>query len=500
MNQKLVVSCVSVGLREHGHNISFSPFAALTVIDAVRRELGESVQCHLFDMAILGIEEVIQRLEQVNTEVLLLSVPVSGYWPMGVRLCEWASNKNIPVLAGGYHFNIEGSPIPRIAAARRQSNVCYGDGKVTAPAFVNHLLDPERTPIKYVPNLYYWNGSQVEKTLPESMDLGTFPYPSPPLEVHDPRHYWRLLAQTPMHHSGMDTVDGSIVGRTLVGPEVLLGCTYRTSRLRSGKKACEYCTITSKFDAVSGSQFWESMRQAYEYAMSIPWTGAPAIRVYQTNDDMGSNKEFIKKVWNSRPGWFIDAMQSDAKIGQRVYAWNVMSNDQARMLRDIGVRWIYIGADGKSGFTPEPSDRHPLVQTLKNCRAYGLSINLGFVLGLENQTWDDLKKWLTFRHWLVKHYADVIAYVNGWVHVVAPGSPSWETLNQIDPQFSQTDCGDDPRFMEKVRDSFFRNCTQLCVAGMTTEKVRTKLYDLALEFELDRGKISQVPHSFMLEP
>lgn len=242
------------------------------------------------------------------------------------------------------------------------------------------------------------------------------------------------------------------------------------------------------------------MYQAFRYATSIPWTGAPAIRVYQTNDDMGSNRSFIKSVWENRPEWFLETMKTDVKLGQRVYAWHVMSDDQAKILADIGVRWIYMGVDGKEGFTPHPSARHPLIQTLENCRRHGLVLNLGFVLGLYGQTWDSIYDWLRFRHWLVQHYADVIAYINGWVHVVAPGSPDWDRLSLVEPHLVESDLGDDSYFLEKARAMFFGKCTQLCSSGMTADRVRSRLYDLALEFEFERNKQSRIPHSFMLEP
>ncbi len=493
----LQVACVSVGLREHGHNISFSPFAAQTVLYAVWQQHQNNVGCHLLDMVLLGLEGTIQELEVRNIDVLLLSVPVSGYWYLGVKLCEWAHSRGIPILAGGYHFNIEGSQIPYIAAKQRRIAVCYGDGKITAPTYIKHLL--EHKPFNTVPNLYFWDKGEVIKTPASTLALGTFPYPSLPLELHDPRAYWNLLAKTPMHKSGMDVVDGTLIGRTLIGPEVLLGCTYRTSRLRAKKSACEYCTITSDFASIDGKKFWELMYQAYQYVTAIPWTGPQAIRVYQTNDDMGSNQPFIKDVWQNRPEWFIEAMKTEAKLAQRVYAWHLIVPEQVRMLRDIGVRWIYIGADGKDGFTPYPSERHPLIQTLRNCRKYGLSTNLGFVLGLSGQTWENLNEWLEFRHWLVKNYSDAIAYINGWVHVVAPGSPDWDKLSAIDPGFKNSDLGDDPNFLEKVRATFFQKCTQLCAGGLGTDEVRSRLYDLSFEFEFERNELKG-HHSYMLEP
>jgi len=500
MNQKLIVSCVSVGLREHGHNISFSPFAALTIIETVKRNLGESVECYLFDMAMLGIEEVIRKLEAVHTQALMLSVPVSGYWPMGVRLCEWATNRNIRVLAGGYHFGIEGSPIPRIAAEKRKINVCYGDGHITAPAFLGHLLDPHKVKLENVPNLFFWNGTAVQKTLSSILPLELRRYPTPSLELHDPREYWKLLPKTSLHQSGKDSIDGIPIGRTLVGPEVLAGCTYRTSRLKQGRQACEYCTITSMFAGVSGECFWHRMRELYHYTLSIPWSGNQGIRVYQTNDDLGSNRAFVNKVWQTRPEWFREAMKSSAKLGQRVYAWHILSKDLAKMLHEIGVRWIYMGADGKQGFTPHHSNNHPLVRTLENCRTYGLSLHLGFVIGLQGQGWNDIYEWLKFRHWLAKNYHDVISSMNGWVHVVAPGSPGWEILAQRDQSFLNTDCGDEPDFLEKVRGSFFRNCTNLHTGGLSSEQVRSKLYELSSEFELEEGMKSNAVRSFMLDP
>ncbi len=495
MPQKLIVSCVSVGLREHGHNTSFSPAAALAVIESVRKSLEDQVECHLFDMAMLGLEETIDQLEVSQTQVLLLSVPVSGYWYFGVKLCDWARNKGVPVLAGGYHFNIEGSLIPRLATEKRQINVCYGDGHVTAPAFVRHLLDPQHFLLDAVPNLCFWRDGVVHTTAPVSRLLQNRVYPAPPLILHDPRPYWQLLSKTSLHQSGKDAVDGSLVGRTLVGPEVLQGCTYRAARKELG--ACEYCTITSLLGGVDGETFWQRMRELYDYALSIPWSGESAIRVYQTNDDMGSNTSFVRQIWQARPSWFLDAMQSSSKLGQRVYAWHVATDELASKLRDIGVRWIYIGADGKAGFTPHPTDHHPLVRTLENCRKYGLAVHLGFVLGLQGQSWEDIDQWLRFRHWLVKNYSDVISSMNGWVHVVAPGSPSWEILSQHDRSFVDSDCGDDMDFLERARASFFRNCTNLCANGVATEQVRSRLYELAAEFEMESGQSSKV-RSFML--
>ncbi len=260
--------------------------------------------------------------------------------------------------------------------------------------------------------------------------------------------------------------------------------------IKHGKEACSYCTLTSTYQASSGSNFWRITRDMLGYVESIPWTGDQGIRCYQIGDDMGSDLPLIKSIWESRPNW-----TSEVPLGHRVYAWHVLREDQARMLRDIGVRWIYIGGDGKEGFTNVWSASHPLRRTLENCRRFDLRVSVGFVLGRRGQSWYDIEKWHEFSRQMMAEYPDVLIIVDGWVNVIAPGSPDWTMLCEQEPSFAHTDCPN----LEEARMVFWEKCTELCDHA-TPEEVRQRLYEWVPQFENDANRHPGTLRSFMLRP
>jgi hypothetical protein len=78
----------------------------------------------------------------------------------------------------------------------------------------------------------------------------------------------------------------------------------------------------------------------------------------------------------------------------------------------------------------------------------------------------------------------------GWVNVIAPGSPDWKFLAKMFPHLNQTDAPD----LEEARALFWEHCTQLCAGGISPDEVRNHLYTLGEDFRKNRG----VEHNFML--
>lgn len=474
---KLKIAGVSVGLQGHGHNLSFAPNAMITIIATIVRRFGDDVSCKVFDEVLLGYYGMLKDIEEFSPNVLLISVPVSGYYKDAIRLCQWAKERNISVLMGGYHFEIP--RIAEISAKKRNVVVCYGDGEFTAIGFIDHIMDPEKTLLSDIPNLCFFDEKKVVRTKELKCNLGSQPYPSLPLKVFDPRKYWQTLGGADVHRSGHDLFDGISIGRTVVGPKVVTGCNYRSARLSVGKSSCSYCTLVKECASTTGERFWQLMSEMYNYIDSIPWDGDKGIRCYQIGDDMASNLRFIREIWESIPDWI-----KEVPLGQRAYAWYVWPK-LAKMLHDIGMRWLYIGADGKKGFTSNWSSRHPLIKTLQTCREHNLSVSLGFVLGQRGQSWKDIEQWKRFCHRVVSEFGDVLIITDGWVNVIAPGSPDWDLLCNIDPSFRETDCPD----LELARVVFWKNFTDLGDID-----VRSKLYEMAKEFENDHHS-----RTFMIE-
>jgi len=485
------IAFASVGIPSFGHNVSFPPAAIAAIAASVYRHFGDSVSGRLFDEVLLGHEGVKKALERFRPEALLISVPVSGYYASAVKLAGWASARNIPVLLGGYHFTIPGSGtmIPQKAAERLRVPICCGQGEETAVRFVERLFDPAIS-LRTIPNLCVWDeeSGRTEQTRVRVIPLDCIPFPALPLSWHDPRAYWKDLRGGDVQESGKDTLfDGRNISRTIVGPRTAMGCRYRTARLRSGKSHCSYCTLTSNIETVRGERFWKLMRKMWDYVNAIEWTNSPATRCYQIGDAMASDAAFIRDVWQTRPAW-----QRDAPLAHRMYAWGITSPGLARMLRDINVRWIYIGADGKKGFTNEWSESHPLIRTLRTCRTHELYVSIGYVLGQRNQDWKDISAWTKFHQRIVREFEGILIVTHGFPLVVAPGSPDWETLLQSDPSFGITDEPD----LEAARMAFWKTHTRLCGTGVSPETVRRKLYEMAWEFEI--GSHTRGQRTFML--
>ncbi|MFA6227984.1 MAG: hypothetical protein WC668_02245 [Patescibacteria group bacterium] len=493
------IAAISVGLQGHGHNLAFAPNAIVTVAAAVQRVFGDKVQIRVFDEVLFGHDQLKELLSVFTPNVLFVSVPVTGYYYSALDIYNWAKEHAIPVLTGGYHFNIpdvdyHGNQVyPGVIArlaTEREVFVCYADGESTAVGFVEHLFNPNHRKLASVPNLCYVEAGQLIVTPRQENTLGTQAYPNLPLESFDPRAYWGSLSKSDVHASGKDLIGNVPIGRTIVGAKIVEGCTYRRVRLSQGKEACSYCTLTSPCHASSGQSFWRITQEMYDYVESISWSGDQGVRCYQIGDDMGSDIPLIKSIWESRPPW-----ANEVPLGHRVYAWHVLGEDQARMLYDIGVRWIYLGGDGKRGFTNEWSVRHPLVRTLENCRKHGLRASIGFVLGQRNQDWHDIEKWSKFSQRLAAEYGDSLIIVDGWVNVLAPGSPDWAVLCQYEPSFGNTDCPD----LEKARMVFWQQCTKLC-DHQNPEDIRRLLYEWVPQFENDMNRHPGVQRSFMLRP
>lgn len=484
----LRIAAINIGLRGHGHNLAIPPSGIMAVASGIYHFLPESlrqeIEIKIFDQVLLG-DQLIQELEIFKPSALLVSVQMSGYYHLALPVFEWAKNLSIPVLAGGQHFRVPDikngkqilpGVIARIAAEKRSVIICYGEGEKTAAVFIEHLFDKSRHPLNSMPNICYWNKTiGLTITKQTSIPIGSLNYPALSQSVIDLRDYWGKLAlagENLIKASGNDAIDGIPIGRTMFGPDAIRGCTYRKGRFLAGKENCRYCALTLECAQVSGKRFWELIRQMYDFVQSIPWDGPAGIRCSHSGDDMGSNFPFIKSIWKTKPEW-----AENIPLGHRVYAWFV-SESLARMLYDIGVRWLYIGADGKHEWTPNWSDNHPLVRTLKNCRNAGLKTHLGFVLGQREQSWDDIEQWSNFRKKLKTEFGDTIMATDGWVNVVVPGSLDWELMRQHSHKLTETDYPD----LEAIRLIFWKNFTRLC-ENESPEKVKERLYAKSAEFE-----------------
>ncbi len=487
------IAAINVGLKGHGHNIALPPNGIMSVIGGIYYFLPEQMKrqitVEIFDQVILG-DQIFQELKIFQPHALLVSVQMSGYYSLALPIFIWAKNLSIPVLAGGQHFRVPNlnhgeqiipGTIAKIAAEKRKVLVCYGEGEETAAAFIEHLTDSKKRPLDLIPNICFHDQKKgLVITKQSNIPLGTLPYPTLPLSVIDPRDYWQKLSGNLIQTSGNDVINGTPISRTIVGPDCVRGCTYRRGRILSGKEPCRYCALTSKCAQVSGKRFWELTQQMLDYVQSITWDGPAGIRCSHAGDDMGSNLPFIKSIWKAKPEW-----AKNVPLGHRVYAWFV-SESLARMLYDIGTRWLYIGADGKHGWTPDWSNNHPLVRTLRNCRSVGLKTHVNFVLGQRNHTWELIEKWNKFRKRLKSEFGETIMATDGWVNVVVPGSLDWELMHQHFPSLTETDCPD----LETIRLIFWKNFTGLCKKE-SPEKVKERLYKKSAEFEDNNNPVPQ---------
>lgn len=445
---KTRVAGIMVGLPGHGHSIAFAPAAIISIIDALVKHFGDSVTCRVFDEIRLGHQGTNEQVAEFDPDAVLISVPVSGYYASAVEFATyWANTRGRSVLLGGYHFNVPGSGIAIMAAKRLRLPVCIGEGRLAAIGFVEALQ--QNRSLASVPNIVYPNEQGgILKTATETLAVEQEPLSTPPLDVFDPRPYWGRVSE-------VDELSALEIGRTVIGPNVVRGCTYRASRIAAGKTACNYCTLTGQTSAVDGSRFWRLMREMYDHVISLPWEGAPGIMCYHVGDDMGSNMKLIRDIEATMPEW---AKLDDCLLRHRMYAWHVSTPEHAQMLRRIGVRWVYIGADGKQGFTHDWSDSNPLVRSLRNCRTERLAVRISYVLGQPGQSWADIDAWQRFNDRIRQEFRETSLVTQGWVNIVAPGSPNWEALCRRHPFFRQSDFID----LDAAQTLFVRDFTGLC--------------------------------------
>jgi hypothetical protein len=264
------------------------------------------------------------------------------------------------------------------------------------------------------------------------------------LEIFDPRPYWD------------EAGDGY---RKIVGPRISVGCLYKT------KSKCSYCSWSSKYRIGSTQSFWNATEAQINWALSIPWTGKKEVRAYQIGADLGSDNKFIKQLWSCRPSW------SSSVIRHRIYS-HAVSDETASKLYDIGMRYIFIGADGKPGYSYEWNS--PLVTNLETCRKHGLIVGVGFVIGKRGENWQDLNKWKSFRDRLVKEFKGTIVACYGWINLVMPGSADWETMTCDFPEIKNSDYQD----LLELREKFLYKYTFL-----KSSNIVEKLEKTAKEFD-----------------
>jgi len=455
------IAAFNVAAYDHGHNMSFPPVAIVAIADSVLNHFSDA-EVKIFDTSIKHLDDCLCEANVFAPDIVLVSVMISGYYDQAIQIFDWANSHDIPILAGGNHF-CGVNMIPEFAVKNRGISVCLGDGENTVVEYLDAIINGK--PLDQVSNLCFFDGRGIKQTCRREISLTDKKYPTVPISVFDPRQYWQKG-----EYGG---INGVKIGKTVILPSLTKGCLYRYGKVAQGGHGCRYCSLGyCGYTKVSPEVFWDRARQSYGYVEQIPWHGNKGLLWYLTGDSFATDFGYMKELRKSMPEWYLDA-----PAGFRSYAFAVSCDEHAKILSELRINRLYIGADGKDGYTSVWSDSHPIVKTLRHCQKYDIHCHLGFVLGQYGQSFASINRWLDFRSKLVSEFGNLIQ-TNGWVNIITPGSLDWSSVCGVDPSLARTDNPD----LVKARMVFIREFT-LFSSRLSAETVVEKLYKLAEEFD-----------------
>lgn len=365
----------------------------------------------LIDGELCKISELEQRLQNADFHILGLSTNTNNYQNC-LKLAQLGKENGATIVLGGPHATAV--PIQVLKNRPYIDAIIVHDGE---SAFLEYLIRCSQNSLDFsnIRNLFWRaSGKEIKSnrvTLPtepprfDELDFSLFPLHS----------YW-------IEHKKEfpDISEKFIQGFTHIG------CTWRS---RSG--GCKFCDIPyPQNNYVPPGRFWRDIRNV-QRELEIE-----SMKDY--GDCLTGNAERVRALLDARP-------KDLENFEFSCYARSKEVNEEmADMLRDLNVRYAYVGFDSGSNRMLQSMRQGYSVshnyEAAERLTQRGINITGSLIVGSAEETEETLVETETFAHKLIKNFR--VTQLHCSILNVTPGSPYGTQLRQKYPSLFQEDTWD----------------------------------------------------------
>lgn len=389
----------------------FSPLGLLSIATFARQSLRE-LDVRILDGNITPEGDIHIRPE---AQVVGFSPTILSHESC-LRLAQQAKANGSIVVLGGYHASSLGSRI--LEANDFVDYVVDGDGELP---FRELLVG--RSPSE-IPGLIYRTANGIKRNPSQRVPLDSYPFADRNLLD---RHQYVLRFQDKYLKRGFHIPD----------------LIYSQKDCMWGAKTggCVFCArIDKDYRARSVERVWEEILWLRDtYGTDYVWD--------VTGSFIG-NPEWVRAFHAARP--------KESGVALEIYgrAPEVLGPGMAQMLKEIGVHKIFIGAESGDqqdlrlavkGATPKTN-----LRAVQVCASHGITLSLGFVVGLPGESEESLGRTLTHVAQLVKEAE--VETISCAVLLPIPGSKSFNMLAEHPETAAKYGTGDRWDLEEMQRD------------------------------------------------
>lgn len=389
----------------------FSPIGLLSIATFVHQSLGDA-DIRISDGNITPEAEISIR---PDAELVGFSPTILSY-DSCLRLARQAKSNGSTVILGGYHASSLGQRV--LESNDFVDYVVDGDGEMP----LRELL-LGRSPAE-IPGLIYRSYSGTRRNTVKRVQLDS--YPLADRGLLDRHEYIRRFQD-------------KYLDRGFHIPDLI----YSQKDCMWGAKTggCVFCArIDKDYRARSVERVWEEilwLRDTYG-----------ADYVWDVTGSFIGNPEWVRAFHAARP--------KESGVALEIYgrAPEILAPGMAQMLKDIGVHKIFIGAESGDqqdlrlavkGSTPRTN-----LRAAQTCASHGITLSLGFVVGLPGETEESLGRTLTHVAQLVKEAE--VETISCAVLLPIPGSKSFNMLAEHPETAAKYGTGDRWDLEEMQRD------------------------------------------------
>lgn len=365
----------------------FSPLGLLSIATVAAHSIAD-LDVRILDGDILQEDEIEIR---PNAQIVGFSPTILSYESC-LRLALRAKANGSSVVLGGYHASSLG---PRILEANNFIDyVVDGDGEVPFRDLLLGRLSAE------IPGLIYRAQSGIQRNPKTRVPLDSYPFADRSLLERD--EYIRRFQE-------------KYLARGFHIPDLIYSQKDCMWAAKTG--GCVFCArIDKDYRARSVKKVWEEILWLRDnYGTDYVWD--------VTGSFIG-NPAWVREFHSTRP--------RSSGVALEIYgrATEVIGPSIVEMMEDVGVHKVFIGA--------ESGDQQDLKRAMKGstpginlraarlCAAHGITLSLGFVVGLPGECEESLERTVTHVRQLVSEAE--VETISCAVLLPIPGSKSFQML------------------------------------------------------------------------
>lgn len=220
------------------------------------------------------------------------------------------------------------------------------------------------------------------------------------------------------------------------------GCGYREMmmhRPHDGRRLanwCSYCSLNDALSARAGSAIVEEALGLLR-STGVPQGANVLLKCY--GDNVGTQQATLRELATAIEK--SDEWRS-YEIGWTFYAQSSrVSPNLIELLRRVGTRNLYVGFDSADDHIQRLNGLGTSItshrRAVRLCRAAGIRIQAGFVLGCAGETRRSVENTVRFAEELARQ--DVLERINSAILFVIPGSPAYSRLCEREPWIASLD-------------------------------------------------------------